>query len=1043
MSTHIQFISAGAGSGKTHALTERLNAELSSEQVRPKAVIATTFTRLAARELKDRVRESLIKTDRIDLSEQIELAQIGTVNSVCGRLLERFAFEAGIPPGQETLDETRADFLFRRALDQVIRKDQALVERMNNTALRLSIEDWEREVKQIVDRARANNMSADAIRSFAATSSNSLLAYFPKASATFDEAGLSKAITGAISGIQNNIDKGVDSTGTTKTYLGKLKNAQIQLEQHQLPWASWASLGKSAPGAKSRDFGNPVQDASVDFGAHPKLRADILFFNQHLFDFAASSLESYQTLKSQRGLVDFVDQEQRLYLTLDNVSVQETLKGELDLLMVDEFQDTSPIQLAVFMKLAPLANKVIFVGDIKQSIYGFRGADPALMEALLSNLESLGIEEKILENSWRSRPALVNFVNGIFKATFADTLREDQITLAPKRDEIENETAVETWTLDAKNIPAQLQALVQELKVLVTNGKTVFDKNTKETRLASFRDIAILCRTNPRLTSLSSALAEENIPCRFVRSGLLETPEAILALASLRRLVDPSDVLAAAEIHTLTRCKSPEEWLPKRLKFLESDNSNYRNWTIDDFGIFERLERAQARLSFLTPVETFRLALTKADVFTTVTRWGPTEARARLRIANLNRLVEISEEYVAECELESEPATVAGLVFYFERIAKQGTDMQAPGGEDDSVQILTHHRAKGLEWPIVILLDLDAKLKSRIWGLTVIGNPSGISIETPLAGRTLRYWPGIFGKNTKDIDILDQIMAGDEATTAEQREISELQRLLYVSMTRARDCLIFAVPSKKKPSFPWAETLGVGHFWPGADNEQALSPDYFAAHKVIEAHEPVITVPKSYTPEIIQFSFEHEKIKARLSPSSFEAVSGAIITETIELGERIKTQDKYDVNKMGNALHSVIASHFMGQTATDEILKTHEMDKVISSQEALGAAERLEAFINEKFGECTLHCEYPILYQNKEGQTISGWVDLVIETETSFIIIDHKASPRQRSHWEDIALSYSGQLEAYANAFRETLNGKQIETWIHFALTGGILKIER
>lgn len=1041
MSSHIQFISAGAGSGKTFALTKALNAELSSGHVRPKAVIATTFTRMAARELKDRVRESLLKIDRIDLSEQIELAQIGTVNSVCGRLLERFAFEAGIPPGQETLDETRADIFFRRALDQVIRKDQALVEKMNNTALRLSIEDWEREVKQVVDRARANNMDADKIRSFATASSDSLLAYFPKASSTFDETGLSKGITRAIYGIQENIDKDIDATGTTKTYLGKLKNAQTQLEQHQLPWASWASLCKSAPGAKSRDFANPVQDASVDFGAHPKLRADILFFNQHLFDFAASSLESYQTLKSQRGLVDFVDQEQRLYLTLDNVSVQETLKGELDLLMVDEFQDTSPIQLAVFMKIAPLANKVIFVGDIKQSIYGFRGADPALMEALLNNLESLGIEEKILPNSWRSRPALVSFVNDIFKATFAETLREDQITLAAVRDEIENETAVETWTLDAKNIPAQLQALVQELKVLVTNGKTIFDKKTKERRLASFRDIAILCKTNTRLTSLSEALAEENIPCRFARSGLLETPEAVLALASLRRLVDPTDVLAAAEIHTLTRCESPEEWLPKRLKILESEDSNYRNWTIDDFGIFERLEQARARLSFLTPVETFRLALTKADVFTTVTKWGPTEARARLRIANLNRLVEVSEDYVAECKLEAEPATVAGLVFYFERIAKQGTDMQALGGEEDSVQILTHHGAKGLEWPIVILLDLDGKLKSRIWGLSVLGNPSGISIETPLAGRTLRYWPGIFGKNTKDINILDQIMAGDEATTAEQREISELQRLLYVSMTRARDCLIFAVPSKKKPSFPWAESLGAGHFWPGADNEQALSPDYLTAHKVIEAHEPIITAPKIYTPEIIQLSFEQEKIKARLSPSSFEALPGAKVTETIELGDRIKTHDKYDVNKMGNALHSVIASHFMGQSATDEILKTHEMDKVISSREALGAAERLEAFINERFGDCTVHCEYPILYQNENGQTVSGWVDLVIETETSLVIIDHKASPRQRSHWEDIAVSYSGQLNAYAEAFGHATDRKKIETWIHFAMTGGILKM--
>ena len=215
MNSNIEFISAGAGSGKTFALTKKLNEELSSGQVRPKSVIATTFTIKAAKELKDRVRASLIEAKRIDLSEQIELAQIGTVNSVCGRLLERFAFEAGIPPEQETLDEAGANILFRRALDQVIRKDQSLVKKMNATAKRLSIEDWEQEVKRLVDSARANNIEGNNIRAFANPSSDSLLAYFPIASTSFDTAALTKAISRAVSGIQNNIDQEIDPTGVT------------------------------------------------------------------------------------------------------------------------------------------------------------------------------------------------------------------------------------------------------------------------------------------------------------------------------------------------------------------------------------------------------------------------------------------------------------------------------------------------------------------------------------------------------------------------------------------------------------------------------------------------------------------------------------------------------------------------------------------------------------------------------------------------------------------------------------------------------------
>jgi len=421
MSRDMRFISAGAGSGKTYALTKALNEHLQAGSVKPKSVIATTFTRLAAKELKDRVREALIEIDHIALSEQIELSRIGTVNSVCGRLLEDFAFEAGIPPGQETLDETRAGLMFRRALDRIIRQDHDQIATVIDVATRLSIEDWEGEVKKIVDSARANNIDANTIRTFAESSAKSLLAYFPDPSDSFNSAALGNALSKAISGIQNQIDKSLDTTGTTKKYLKKIRGAKIKLTAKQLPWATWASLAKSesrdGPGKNSKEFGNLVTLAAVDFGKNPKLHEDINFFIRTLFEIAAASLETYQTFKAQRGLVDFVDQEQRLFETLDDVNVQERLRSDLDLLMVDEFQDTSPIQLAVFLKLAALSDNVIFVGDVKQSIYGFRGADPSLMEAIIKNLDSLEMEDQVLPNSYRSRPPLVHLVNDIFKTT--------------------------------------------------------------------------------------------------------------------------------------------------------------------------------------------------------------------------------------------------------------------------------------------------------------------------------------------------------------------------------------------------------------------------------------------------------------------------------------------------------------------------------------------------------------------------------------------------------------------------------------------------
>lgn len=1043
MSGDMTFISAGAGSGKTYALTKALNIYLQSGRVKPKSVIATTFTRMAAKDLKDRVREALIEIDQIALSEQIELARIGTVNSVCGRLLEDFAFEAGIPPGQETLDEGRAGLMFRRALDQINRQNQDLIAKLIRVANRLSVEDWEGEVKRIVDSARANNIKPGAIRSFADSSAQSLLTYFPKPSETFTNADLDNALNRAISGIQNLIDQGLDKTGTTKDYLyKKIRPARSKLSEGDLPWATWASLGKSSPGAKSREFGNLVQHAAVDFGQHKKLHEDIKFFTGTLFKIAADSLETYQAFKAQRGLVDFVDQEQRLFETLDDQSVQERLSFGLDLLMVDEFQDTSPIQLAVFMKLAALSKNAIFVGDVKQSIYGFRGADPSLMEAILKNLDTLNMEDQVLENSWRSRPPLVHLVNDIFKTTFSNILREDQITLEPKRDDIEGETAFESWELSGKTIAEKLNALAQGVNKLIQSNKKIIDKASNTLRDARFSDVAVLCRTHARLEVLSEALKDQGIPSRFVRPGLLETPEAKLALACLRRLVDPSDVLAAAEIHTLSTCESPEGWLPARLEQLSKEDSNYREWMLDPLGIFEALQKSKERLSFLTPVETLRLALAAAKVEQTVTQWSVSGEHAKLRRANLNRLIEIAEDYVAECELESEPATVAGLIFYFDQINGDKLDTQAPTGADNAVNILTHHAAKGLEWPIVILYDLDDSPKTRIWGLTVQANPDGISIEDPLGGRTLRYWPPLFDKNKTGIDILDDIMGGEEAQSASARELSELQRLLYVSMTRARDCMIFALPAKKTAKYPWIETLGLGHFWPGAENESFPAEKYMGAHKSFEFEEIGEIVPNAYQPEVVSYRFEDEKLSALLYPSGFEPLPGAKVTETIELGNRLPVQDKYDVSIMGNALHAVIASHLMGQDAATEILQRHKMDKAISAIHALTSAKRLESFINKRFGDCEIHCEYPVKYTNGKGQIISGWIDLLVETEDGLVIIDHKASPQQRSEWSNIALGYSGQLGAYQAAFAKNAKAKVTECWVHFALTGGIVKVD-
>ncbi|MBK7660129.1 MAG: UvrD-helicase domain-containing protein [Betaproteobacteria bacterium] len=121
------------------------------------------------------------------------------------------------------------------------------------------------------------------------------------------------------------------------------------------------------------------------------------------------TLATYAAIKKEIGGIDFVDQEQQLLQVLVLPSVKEVIEEELDLLMVDEFQDTSPIQLALFTRLRPSAPAMwVWVGDVKQAIYGFRGSDSEPMSAVIDPLPKAGVVPEVLSRSWRSRPSLVH-----------------------------------------------------------------------------------------------------------------------------------------------------------------------------------------------------------------------------------------------------------------------------------------------------------------------------------------------------------------------------------------------------------------------------------------------------------------------------------------------------------------------------------------------------------------------------------------------------------------------------------------------------------
>ena len=210
MTAKIHFVSAGAGSGKTHRLTEILHEQLTSGDVRPSGVIATTFTRKAATELRERARSHLLKQGAYLLAHAMGQARIGTVNSVCGGLLERFAFEAGLATEQQVLEEVQAGVLIGHAIDAV--RDGPQVAELLKIVQRLGIDDWQAELKDLVDQVRANGIAPALLSGFAVENAADLLRHFPKAAKEDLSAQLLAAIATAMPALVSAADGGKKNT---------------------------------------------------------------------------------------------------------------------------------------------------------------------------------------------------------------------------------------------------------------------------------------------------------------------------------------------------------------------------------------------------------------------------------------------------------------------------------------------------------------------------------------------------------------------------------------------------------------------------------------------------------------------------------------------------------------------------------------------------------------------------------------------------------------------------------------------------------------
>ena len=773
------FVSAGAGTGKTALMVERYVLYLLEDHLTPDALPTVTFTRKAAAELRSRVRSRLLQEGRPDLAWSLERAPIDTIHGLCSRILRAHAVLAGVDPAYGVLDDQQGLILRRRVAGDVWASRVMRGDTDELTLLALHKRRLVEGIPRLYERLRG--LGYDEPRFLVERGIG-----VEAARATLEEA-LHSAVAmrdGCGPGKVNakNLDKAV-------ACLEWLCVAEGPVSVDALDSAArfWPHLNC---GAAMKPVFTGVRNALSAYRA--SLAEAVLLPLASLADCLLQDFHSrYRDEKEARGLLDFADLE---------LGCRGLLRGGVrpfgrgSHLMVDEFQDTNPMQCEI---LDLLGTETTFtVGDEFQSIYGFRGADVDVFRSTQRERSGSGSALVCrLSLNFRTRSRVLDVVGRAFASEALFGPAFTPLSASRQGDDHRPGHAMPRGRLT----PA-VEAMVLTTDEAKEDGARPGEKEAAlvADRVAALvsregwrqRDIVILLRALTHVDRFEDALLDRGLTPYVVGGRGYYVHEEVTDLrALLRVLVNPRDDLALASV-----LRSPLVGVSDDCLFVLGRQRRVRG----DGGLWPLLLSAgptgagpedQTRLhGFVAKVDRLRRRLGRPGLATLVEEAanafdydlvvlrGP---GGRRRFANLRKLMTLAEEF----ETVSGP-DLAGLLDYLDDLGElQVSEGSAAvlGEEGDVIRIMSIHQAKGLEFPVVVVAALGSR------------NRTGHG-EVFFAGKDGRVGLTLSGVELKGDERPFCLGAVREIEREEEgREAEERRRVLYVGMTRAEERLLVAL----------------------------------------------------------------------------------------------------------------------------------------------------------------------------------------------------------------------------------------------------------
>lgn len=812
-------VSAAAGAGKTAVLTQRVLSLLCDGE-NPCGVdqlLVVTFTNAAAAELRVRIGQALterlaLRPDDRGLRRQLALlgnARIGTVHGFCHQLLRQNFFRCGLAPDFRLIDDAECGDLRERALGQALEElyskgdtdflalarnmsDGRSDRRLEGAVLELfdklrshpdpnrwleyapalaaadpDVSEWCLEVRREArERLRFETERLTyAAEELAGTCAEPYKPYFTRMLEYGHslDAGLAQGWDEARV-VLDAFDKGriASVRGGDKDFLDRMKRARDRFTD--------------CIGALREDFSATEDDIRAESGRTGPLTAALCRAVQRF-------TEKYDALKRGRNTVDFSDLEHFALALLQEGGEKSTLAKEISAslreVLVDEYQDTNEVQERIFRLVTPEDGESFFVGDVKQSVYRFRLADPRIFQNRCQMAEKYPERQQKLNltMNFRSRPEVLSLCNAVFRETMTEAFGgvnyRDGHSLVPGR-KWEGHDPCELWLLDGgedeeRREEREARACAARISRLLAEETVQTDDGPRPVRP---EDVAILLSSfSAKSEYFVSALAEQHIPCATGGSAFFGTLE-IAAVTSLLRIVDnprqdvplvsalrsPLWLFSAAELSELRLC-APGGDLYDALQISAEQNEKSASF-------LRQLAYYQALSADLGASNLLRRMLDDLNAEAIFSALDNGAQRAR----NLRRLLTLALQYEG-----GGSRNLSGFLRRLDRLAQEGGPDEG-NAEGTGVRLLSIHRSKGLEFPFVLLPDLAKRFNTDDLRRPVLIH-TDLGLGFSLREEALR---------TETPTRLRRAIAARMGRETREEEL----RKLYVAMTRAKQKLI-------------------------------------------------------------------------------------------------------------------------------------------------------------------------------------------------------------------------------------------------------------